>query len=167
MSVDQLPSGKARSPARDAKLVRYDQYIDTQIASTRRLVKFVDVTTVLVTLAASVLAFLLAVAVVEHWFVSGGFYVPDPAYQGQAWRSLVAVWWGTHQLSGYVTETIALVTALVLLLRPFGDSPEAILAAGLLWQAVFISGGAIGWGVLSLFLLKPPAVREQLQSSRR
>jgi uncharacterized membrane protein YbhN (UPF0104 family) len=57
--------------------------------------------------------------------------------------------------------------ALVLLLRPFGDSPEAILAAGLLWQAVFISGGAIGWGLLSLLFLSPPAGREQLQSSGR
>jgi hypothetical protein len=49
---------------------------------------------------------------VGSWFVSGGFYVPDPAYDGQPWRVLVAIWWGTHELSGYVTELVALIAAL-------------------------------------------------------
>lgn len=35
--------------------------------------------------------------------------------------------------------------AFVILMRPFGDAPEAIMASGLLWQAVFIAGGIVGW----------------------
>ena len=48
MSVDQLPPGNA-SPAttRDAKFVRYDEYIDKQIQATRRMVKTVDIMTAL------------------------------------------------------------------------------------------------------------------------
>ena len=48
---------------------------------------------------------------VGSWFVSGGFYVPDPAYDGRPWPVLVAIWWGTHELSGYVTEVVALLAA--------------------------------------------------------
>jgi hypothetical protein len=76
MSVGQLPPRPARRPADDARLVQYDQYIDTQIHATRRAVKAVDVATALVVLAAGVIAFLLAAAVVEHWLVPGGFSVP-------------------------------------------------------------------------------------------
>jgi len=48
---------------------------------------------------------------VGSWFVSDGFYVPDPTYGHQPFRTLMGIWWGTHQLSGYVIETIALVCA--------------------------------------------------------
>lgn len=58
---------------RDAKLVRYDEYIDRQIGTTRRLVKSVDVATVLVTSTCGVLGFLLVAAVADHWLVPGGF----------------------------------------------------------------------------------------------
>ena len=34
--------------------------------------------------------------------------------------------------------------ALVVLMRPFGDPASAVMAAGLLWQAVFIFGGILG-----------------------
>jgi hypothetical protein len=52
---------------------------------------------------------------VGAWFVSGGFYVPDPAYQGNLPRVLTGIWWGTHELSGYVTEIAALIGVGVLL----------------------------------------------------
>jgi hypothetical protein len=75
MPVDQLPTRRAvRSPG-DAKLVQYDQYIDTQIQNTRRAVKAVDWATSLLELAIGVLLFLLVVAVVDHWIIPGGF--PD------------------------------------------------------------------------------------------
>ena len=75
MSIDQLPAGRARSPQRDARLVRYDEYIDKQITTTRRMVKVVDVMTALVVMAVCSLGFLLLAAVVEHWLVPGGFNV--------------------------------------------------------------------------------------------
>jgi uncharacterized membrane protein YbhN (UPF0104 family) len=56
--------------------------------------------------------------------------------------------------------------ALVALLHPFGDSAEAILAAGLLWQGVFIAGGLIGWGALLFVPSAPAAGGQRLQPSR-
>ena len=90
--------------------------------------------------AAAVLLFLLnSRLTVGSWFISGGFYERDPLYDGLAWRSLVAVWWGTHQLSGYVIETVALLTAGWLTVRAFrrreaaaGLVPVALLAAAAL-----------------------------------
>jgi uncharacterized membrane protein YbhN (UPF0104 family) len=46
--------------------------------------------------------------------------------------------------------------ALIVLMRPFGDPPGAVMAAGLLWQAVFIVGGVLGWAV---FFLVPDSSR--------
>lgn len=73
------------------------------------------------------------------WLVTGGFFVPDPAYEGQLGRSLLAVWWGTHQLSARTTELVALVVAVVCLVRGFTRGhyaalllPVALLAAAAL-----------------------------------
>jgi hypothetical protein len=54
---------------------------------------------------------------VGSWFVSDGFYVPDPSYAHQPLRTLIGIWWGTHELSGYVIETIALGTAAIIAWR--------------------------------------------------
>lgn len=48
---------------------------------------------------------------VGSWFVSNGFYVPDPTYQGLITKSALAIWWGTHQMSGYVAEIVSLAAA--------------------------------------------------------
>ena len=52
-----------------------------------------------------------------RWLVTGGFYEIDPTYHGLPLKSLIAVWWGTHRLSGYVVETVALATAGWLIVR--------------------------------------------------
>jgi hypothetical protein len=84
---------------------------------------------------------------VGSWFVSGGFYVPDPAYQGKALRSLVSIWWGTHQLSGYGIEIIALAGVALLGWKAFrakADArlliPIAMFAAGALPLYAFYEG---------------------------
>jgi len=84
---------------------------------------------------------------VGAWFVSGGFYVPDPTYQGRLARTLVGIWWGTHQLSGYVLEIVALVAAAVLIVRTLirrQDSafllPVTLLAAAALPFYAFFAG---------------------------
>jgi hypothetical protein len=84
---------------------------------------------------------------VGAWFVSGGFYVPDPTYQGRLGRSFVAIWWGTHQLSGYVIEIVGLATAVVLIARTFARRqdaalllPTALLAAAALPFYAFFEG---------------------------
>jgi hypothetical protein len=84
---------------------------------------------------------------VGAWFVSGGFFVPDPEYAGRLWRSLVGVWWGTHQLSGYVIECVGLLTAVVLIARALASRvsvalvvPAALLAAAALPFVAFYEG---------------------------
>ena len=97
---------------------------------------------------AAVIAFLVNSRItVGTWFVSDGFYVPDPTYQGQAWRTLVALWWGTHQLSGYVIEIFALGVAAALCARALirkADAalllPVALLAAAALPMFAFFDG---------------------------
>ena len=69
---------------------------------------------------------------VGAWFVSDGFYVPDPTYAHQPLRTLIGIWWGTHQLSGYVIETIALAAAAVIAWRALvrrQDAPLVVMLA--------------------------------------
>jgi hypothetical protein len=67
--------------------------------------------------AAVVIFLLLSRATVGAWFVTGGFYERDPTYDSQIGKTLLAIWWGTHRLSGYVIEATALVTAVIVVLR--------------------------------------------------
>ena len=90
--------------------------------------------------AAAVALFLVNSRItVGSWFVSGGFYVPDPAYQGKAGRTLVSLWWGTHQLSGYVMEIVALITVAVLAVRAIARRADAPL----LIPVALLAGAAI------------------------
>ena len=97
---------------------------------------------------AAVLLFLLNSRVtVGAWFVSGGFYVPDPTYQGRIGRTLVSIWWGTHRLGGYGLEIAALASAGVLIVRALTRrreaalvAPLALFAAAALPVAAFVSG---------------------------
>jgi hypothetical protein len=73
MFVDQLPAENAKPAARGDKVVGYDEYIDTQIRHTRRMVKAVDIATGLVVLTTGVLVFLLVATAAEDWLVPGGF----------------------------------------------------------------------------------------------
>jgi hypothetical protein len=64
---------------------------------------------------------------VGAWFVSDGFYVLDPTYAHQPWRSLIGIWWGTHQLSGYFIEAVALIAAVVVAWRALVRRQDASL----------------------------------------
>ena len=64
---------------------------------------------------------------VGAWFVSEGFYVPDPSYANQPLRTVVGIWWGTHQLSGYVIESVALATAAFIAWRAIAYKQDAPL----------------------------------------
>lgn len=81
------------------------------------------------------------------WFVSGGFYELDPLYEGQPLRGAVAVWWGTHRLSGYVLESAGLLAAAVMLVGAVRRRrhashliPLALLGAALLPFYAFYQG---------------------------
>jgi len=84
---------------------------------------------------------------IGEWFVTGGFYVPDPTYETQLRRTLLGIWWGTHQLSGYVIESIALAAAAAVCVRAFTRRtdasllvPAAVFAAAALPFYAFYSG---------------------------
>jgi hypothetical protein len=64
---------------------------------------------------------------VGAWFVSEGFYVPDPSYAHQPLRTLIGIWWGTHQLSGYVIEAMALGTAALCTWRALARKEDSTL----------------------------------------
>ena len=64
---------------------------------------------------------------VGAWFVSDGFYVVDPTYSHQPWRTLIGIWWGTHQLSGYFIELVALLAAVWVAWRALGRRQDASL----------------------------------------
>jgi hypothetical protein len=64
---------------------------------------------------------------VGSWFVSDGFYVPDPTYAHQPLRTLLGIWWGTHQLSGYAIEVVALGAAAVVAWRSLSRRDQAPL----------------------------------------
>jgi hypothetical protein len=76
----------------------------------------------------AVLLFLvLSRLTVGAWFVSGGFYVPDPRYQGHPVEDVIGVWWGGYRLSGLVIETLALGTSLVVAWRGVTRRRDAAL----------------------------------------
>ena len=69
---------------------------------------------------------------VGAWLVTSGFYLPDPGYEHQIGRSLLAVWWGTHQLSTRPTEAIAVAAAALFIVRALqrrADAPLLVAVA--------------------------------------
>lgn len=61
------------------------------------------------------------------WFVAGGFYEREPIYDGHLAKDLLAVWWGTHQLSTRTTELIGLAGAVLVTMRAFARRVDATL----------------------------------------
>jgi len=72
-----------------------------------------------------VLFLVLSRLTVGAWFVSGGFYERDPTYDAQAVKSLLAIWWGTHRLSGYVIEIVGLTAAAWVVWRAVRNPDES------------------------------------------
>jgi hypothetical protein len=61
-----------------------------------------------------------------RWFVTGGFYEIDPTYHGLIVKSAVAVWWGTHRLTGYAVESVALAAVSWLLVQAVRRQPLSV-----------------------------------------
>ncbi len=82
--------------------------------------------------AAVVLFLVLSRLTVGAWFVTGGFYERDPTYDAQAVKTLLAIWWGTHRLSGYVIEIVGLTAAAWVVwraLRRADETPNLVTVA--------------------------------------
>src|SRR4051812_25105177 len=91
--------------------------------------------------AAAIIIFLINSRItVGAWFVSDGFYVPDPSYAHQPLRTLIGIWWGTHEMSGYVVEVVALAGAAFALWRAPRNRADAPLIVPLaLFAAAAVS----------------------------
>src|SRR5690606_2155140 len=97
--------------------------------------------------AAALLFVLNSRMTVGSWFVTGGFYEPDPFYDGQFWRSVIAGWWGTHQLGSRVMTTAALIALAAIAVHAWRRTgrtaalvPIALFAAGALPAYAFYEG---------------------------
>jgi len=53
-------------------------------------------------------------ATVGEWFVTGGFYIPDPAMQGDAVEVVRTIWWTAGRLGSYVLLVAACGAAIVI-----------------------------------------------------
>ena len=82
--------------------------------------------------AAAVVLFLgMSRVTTGAWFTTS-FYVPDPYYDGQLARGVLAVWWGIHQLSTRTAAVVALGAAVLVTLRAVAsraDAPQLVLVA--------------------------------------
>jgi hypothetical protein len=82
---------------------------------------------------------------IGHWFVTGGFYVPDPRLQGHVFTVTSAVWWGAWQLGSLTLVAGGTVAAVVLVVVALRDRQRAALVvplalfavAALPWYAYF------------------------------
>ena len=124
----------ARPPKGAGQAMGYDEYIERQIARTRQHVKWVDIAGTLMTLAGGTLAFLLAVALIDHWLLGEGL-----GFAGRllALVALVAYAYLLEPL-GFLVSTFLAVAAVGPLL---GARP---------WQAG-AAGGAIAVVLFVLF----------------
>jgi hypothetical protein len=53
---------------------------------------------------------------VGHWFVTGGFYVPDNPDTGRPFKTIGSIWWASHHLNGYGVLIFAVAGAAAVLL---------------------------------------------------
>ncbi len=82
---------------------------------------------------------------IGQWFVTGGFYVPDPRLQGEVFTVTRAVWWGVWQLGSLTLVAAGPAAAIVLATVALRDRrrsalvvPLALFAvAALPWYAYF------------------------------
>jgi hypothetical protein len=98
--------------------------------------------------AAAILAFAaLSRATVGVWFVSSGFFVAENPDLHRPLRSLLSVWWGTHELTSYPLAVLGAAGLAVLLVRslrsrdlaPWLPALALVAVAMLPWYA-FYSG---------------------------
>ncbi len=98
--------------------------------------------------AAAALLFLVQSRLtVGHWFVTGGFFVPDNIDTGNPFRAVASVWWGAHVIGGHVVELTAAAGAIACIVTAFRHRsrsallvPLALLAAGALPAYAFFDG---------------------------
>ncbi len=83
---------------------------------------------------------------VGHWFVTGGFYVPDNPDMGRPFKTIGSIWWASHHLNGYGVLLWAVAGAAALAVAGLASRSRAaclvVLAlaasAALPWYAFFI-----------------------------
>jgi hypothetical protein len=74
----------------------------------------------------------------NHWFVTGGFYVPDPGLQGRLGAVTTAVWWGAWQLGSLTLVLSGAAAALALAVIALRDRRRASMSVPLALMAVAV-----------------------------
>jgi glycosyltransferase 2 family protein len=151
-----------------AVLIGAYRYIKTRFGNNRRMAQLVEAVDLIARRPGLVaLALLISVGVQATFIIVNmnlGRAVGMTAPAG-AWFLA----WPMAKLAALIPVSAAGLgvreAALVVLMRPFGDAAGTVMAAGLLWQAVFMAGGISGWAALSLVPDAGPVGRERLQSS--
>jgi hypothetical protein len=74
-SPETSPARQGAADAFGSQVIAYDRYIETQLHRTRRQVKGVDLSTSIMLLVVASLVYLMLVALLDHWVVTGGLSV--------------------------------------------------------------------------------------------
>jgi hypothetical protein len=97
--------------------------------------------------AAAIAAFLVqSKLTVGHWFVTGGFFVPDNPDTGRPFKTIGSIWWASHHLNGYGVLLCSVAGAAAILVTGLASRARAaslvVLAmaacAALPWYAFYI-----------------------------
>ncbi len=77
--------------------------------------------------------FVQSKATVGAWFVTDGFYVPDPMYTGKFLDSTGAVWWGLRVLGSESLAVAGVAAVIWLTVRAASHSRDGALLSPLAW----------------------------------
>jgi hypothetical protein len=92
--------------------------------------------------AAAVLAFLVqSKLTIGHWFVTGGFYVPDNPDTGRPFKTIGSIWWASHHLNGYGVLLCSVVGAALVLVTGLASRARA----GSLVVLALVGSAALPW----------------------
>ena len=78
---------------------------------------------------------------IGKWFVTGGFYVADPRYQGHPWTVTSAVWWGVCALGSDTLATVVIVAVAAIVVVWVRHREHAALIVPLAW----VGAAALPW----------------------
>jgi uncharacterized membrane protein YbhN (UPF0104 family) len=118
-------------------------------------------------------------AVVGAFFLSGAVQTAFILVNEQLGRSIgvqvpTAVWfmaWPLSKMVALVPVSAAGIgvreAAIVVLMRPFTRTTDAVMASSLLWQGLLFAGGFLGWSALSLASMSARVGERRVLSSPR
>jgi len=132
-----------------------------------RLAGVRDASQVLVEQPGLIVRALLLSVTIQGSLISANAYIGINVGVGSSFGAWLMAW-PAAKLAAYLPIGIAGIgireSAMIALLRPLGGAPGAVMASGLLWDAVLIVGALAGWLVLCVLPGLRPAMRRRFQT---